>query len=502
MAVPSMRLTGSAISMQHQLNTKSSPSFVDRHELWNAEQEKAARDIIEQMDSRKLDVVRFSFPDQHGILRGKTLTSPEIASALRCGVTIPTSIITKDTAHRSVFPVFAAGGGFDMPEMQGASDMLMVADPLTFRVLPWAPNAGWVLCDTYFPDGTPVPFTTRHLLRRALQKLDEAGFDLVTGLEVEFHVFRLLDPHLGLADTGQPGRPPDVELLSRGYQYLTETRFDQVEPVIELLRRQLATLGLPIRSLEVEYGPSQFEFTLSPTTGITAADSMVLFRSAVKQICRRNGYHATFMCRPRVAGAASSGWHLHQSLTRKSDGCNAFAGEGCGAVLSPLGQRYLAGLLVHATAATALSTPTINGYKRYRPYELAPDRVSWGHDNRGALIRVIEGATGEATRLENRVGEPAANPYLYLASQIHSGLDGVNRKLEPGPPCTTPYELDAVPLPKTLSEALAALRRDECLCTGLGTRFVDYYCRVKEAEIARFNMEVTEWEQREYFELF
>jgi len=161
----------------------------------------------------------------------------------------------------------------------------------------------------------------------------------------------------------------------------------------------------------------------------------VLFRSATKQVAQRNGYHATFMCRPRLANIMSSGWHLHQSL-RNRNGGNAFADPG--QPLSPVGMHWMAGLLEHASAAAAFSTPTLNGYKRYRPYSLAPDRAIWGHDNRGVMIRALAASGDPATRLENRVGEPAANPYLYMASQVLAGLDGLARKLAPGPRPTRP----------------------------------------------------------------
>jgi len=197
----------------------------------------------------------------------------------------------------------------------------------------------------------------------------------------------------------------------------------------------------------------------------------------------------------------SSGWHLHQSLRDRRSGANAFAGEGSDA-LSPLARHFLAGLLAHARASAAFTTPTINGYKRYRAYALAPDRVVWGHDNRGAMIRALGGPGDAVTRLENRIGEPAANPYLYMAAQIVAGLDGIARKLDPGPPADTPYETAAPLLPKSLDEALAALSADDVFAAGFGQGFLDYYVRIKEAEIARYQSEVSEWEQREYFELF
>ncbi|MDH5212368.1 MAG: glutamine synthetase, partial [Betaproteobacteria bacterium] len=160
------------------------------------------------------------------------------------------------------------------------------------------------------------------------------------------------------------------------------------------------------------------------------------------------------------------------------------------------------GLLAHAAASAAFATPTLNGYKRYRPYSLAPERVVWGRDNRGAMLRVLGGPGDPATRIENRIGEPAANPYLYFASQICCGMDGVRRKRDPGAPEQTPYASKAALMPRSLEEALAALRENDCLKQGLGEQFVDYYCRIKEAEIARFNLEVSDWEHREYFDLF
>jgi glutamine synthetase len=363
-----------------------------------------------------------------------------------------------------------------------------------------------VLCDIHFANGAPVPFSTRHLLRSVLNRLGERGFDFVAGLEVEFHIFKLEDTHMAPQFAGQPGEPPSVSLLSHGYQYLTEQRYDQMAPALDIVRRDILALGLPLRSVEVEFGPSQCEFTFAPTKGIEPADNMVLFRSAVKQIARRHGYHATFMCRPKLPNLFASGWHLHQSITARDSGENVFvakddANDGA-EPLSAFGRHYLAGLLARARAAAVFTTPTINGYKRYRSYSLAPDRAIWGRDNRGVMIRVLGGAGDPATRLENRVGEPAANPYLYMASQILSGLDGVDRRLTPPPSADTPYETRAEPLPKSLREAVLALADDPFFREALGPAFVDYYVHIKNAEIERFQAEVSDWEHREYFEMF
>ena len=264
-----------------------------------------------------IKAVRFSFADQHGVLRGKTLSASAAGAALERGVTVTSTLLLKDTAHKTVFPAFTPGGGVGMAEMQGAADILMMPDPSTFRVLPWAPDTGWFLCDLQFPDGRPVPFCTRGQLRKALDRLESVGYEFVAGLEVEFHVFKITDPRLRPEDAGPAGHP------ARGraaHHRLPAAHRAQVRPARRrdpLLRDGLAALELPLRSFELEFGPSQLEFTLAPRVGMAAADAMVLLRSAVKQIARRHGYHATFMCRPKLPNVMSSGWHLHQSLHAK-----------------------------------------------------------------------------------------------------------------------------------------------------------------------------------------
>ena len=493
----------------------SAASFVERHGLWTDEQTRAAKAVDQAIKKNKLELVRFSFADQHGVLRGKTAVAEDAPALMRSGVTMTTTLLAKDTAHKTAYPVFTPGGGFGMAEMQGAGDFVMVADPATFRVLPWsqnnvAPNTGWLLCDICFSNGKPVPFSTRQVLRDALARLKAVGFDYLAGLEVEFHLFKLENPRLAPADATWPPQAPEVSLLNQGYQYLTETRFDQIDQALAPIRRGILGLGMPLRSLEVELGPSQCEFTFRPQTGLAAADTMILFRAAAKQIARRNGYLASFMCRPALANIFSSGWHLHQSLIDRKRRINAFAGDDREG-LSATGLNFLGGLLAHAQAAAAFTTPTINGYKRYRAYTLAPDRAIWARDNRGVMVRVLGQPGDPATHLENRVGEPAANPYLYMASQIYSGLDGMAQRSDPGPSADTPYETEAPALPKTLGEALAALRADAVFRKDFGSAFIDYYAHLKAAELARFTAEaggegrdgdVTAWEQNEYFDLF
>lgn len=479
-------------------------SFVEQHGLRDAAQRAEAAQVVERIRAERLETVRFVFADQHGLLRGKTLVASEAIVALEAGVGLVGTALLKDSSDRTAWPVFTPGAGFGSVEFEGAADVMIVADPATFRVLPWSPRSGWVQCDAYFHDGRPVAFDTRRILRQALARLAELGYDYKVGLEVEFHVYRVDDSRIGPERAGWPGEPPQVSLLNTGYRLLAEQRYDQLEPVVELLRAPLQQLGLPLRSMEIELGPSQIEFVFGAMTGLMSADAMVLFRSAAKQILRRHGYHATFMCRPRLPGVMSSGWHLHQSLVARASGDNAFIGSGRGAgdCLSATGRQFLAGVLAHARGGSVFATPTINGYRRFRPNSLAPDRITWGRDNRGAMVRVVGGAGDPGTRLENRAGEPAANPYLFMAAQIHAGLDGMARGLDPGPASDTPYESGGELLPRSLEEALAALHQDRTLVDAFGQPVVDWFTRIKRAEIARFEAEVTDWEQREYFDMF
>ena len=228
----------------------------------------------------------------------------------------------------------------------------------------------------------------------------------------------------------------------------------------------------------------------------------MLFRSsATKQVAQRNGYHATFMCRPKLPNIMSSGWHLHQSLA-DAGGRNLFAPEKPGELLSTLGRHYLAGLIAGAAEAVAFSTPTINGYKRYRANSLAPDRIVWASDNRGAMLRVVGAANPAAARIENRIGEPAANPYLYIASQLATGLAGIAAGREPPPPVDAPYEVAAAMLPTSLGAALSALADGQVLRAAFGGDFIDYYSMIKHAELRRYEAYVTDWEMREYFDVY
>lgn len=491
--------------------------FIARHQLWNADQMIAVEKIQDTIVEKNLRLIRVAWSDQHGISRAKTLTIPAFMGALEDGIDFNTGPLFFDTANAIVFNPFIKGGGFDLEEMTGCPNYALVPDPLTFKVLPWAPHTGWILCDAYLKTGEPLPFDSRQIGRKALKELNEKGYDIVSGLEVEFSLTKIVDSEINpelLGAPGNPGEPPKVRPVARGYQYQLEAHNDEIDEIIQLIAENIQALDLPLRTIEDEWGPSQIEVTFAPMRGIEAADAMLLFRTAVKQICKRNGYLATFMCRPSIPGFFSSGWHLHQSLVDLETGENLFIPEMEGESLSVLGKQFAAGILKHARASTVFTTPTINGYKRFKPNSLAPDRAGWGVDNRGTMIRVLGGYGDKATHFENRAGEPAANPYLYLASQIFAGLDGIENRLDPGPASDEAYSDEREFIPKNLQEAVESLRESSLFESKMGKLFVDYIIKMKESEIGRYmayiekeqvadyeNI-VTEWEHREYFENF
>jgi glutamine synthetase len=493
------------------------PPFIERHGLWSDERTRLAGEIRHRLDADKIRYVRLAWGDVHGYSRAKTLTIPAFLSALTVGHNIGVATTTLDSAGARVFASFTRGGGMGIPEMTGSPNLTAVPDPTTFRTLPWAPGVGWILCDEYFNDGRPFHFSPRQLLRKALRRLSEHGYDCAVGTEIEWYLLRVAEDHLSAEHVGAPGvrgRPIRTSPAEPGYHYHSESNMDLMQPVLGALGDAFEALGLNLRSIENEWGPGQVECTFAPRNALAAADNVLVFRTATRQVCRRLGYFATFMSRPALKGYYSSGWHLHQSLLDVRTGANLFMPRKADDIVSDLGGAYIAGLLQYGVAGTVFATPTVNGYRRFRPNSLAPDRTTWAYDHRGAMIRVLGGPGDPATRLENRIGEPAANPYLYVLSQIVAGLAGIEGGLRPPPADDEPYTAERPLLPKSLPEALDALDKEPLFRRELGDTFIDYFLKLKRTEVSRYlrsleesatapnNDEPSAWEQNEYFDFF
>ena len=314
----------------------------------------------------------------------------------------------------------------------------------------------------------------------------------VVGLEVEWYLLRVAQDQLGDENIGAPGvRGAPIKTVPPEPGYLLSLRIQHGPDAAGARARSreaFEKLDLPLRSVENEWGPGQVECTFAAGDALDAADNLLLFRTATRQICRRMGYFATFMCRPALKGYYSSGWHLHQSLVDATSGRNLFMPRARGEVLSPLGRQFRrrpaaarrAGDRVHDADRQRLpALPAELARARPRHLVLRPSRR---HDPRARA------APGDpATRLENRVGEPAANPYLFIASQIVAGLDGVERALDPRPAGRRALRGRA---PAAAEEPAGRARRartaSRCSAAELGDVFIDYFLKLKRNEAGRF----------------
>src|SRR5215470_3887604 len=321
----------------------STSSFIEKHGLYGDGQKRQAQEIKLRLEKNDIHFVRMAWADPHGASRAKAVAAPDFIAALSKGYNINVATTTLDSANARTFSSFTRGGGMGLAEMTGSPNLTIVPDPSTFRLLPWAPGVGWILCDEYFNSGVPFHFSPRHLLRRQLRRLADKGMGYVVGLEVEWYLFRVAEDQLGDEHIGAPGVrglpvrtcPPEP-----GYSYHSESNMDLMQPVLSALADAFEGLALPLRSIENEWGPGQVECTFAAGDALTTADNLLLFRTATRQICRRLGHFATFMCRPGLKGCYSSGWHLHQSVIDKASGKNLFMPSGEGAVLSPLGLHF------------------------------------------------------------------------------------------------------------------------------------------------------------------
>ena len=490
-------------------------TFAQRCAIHDAAREAAVQDVLRRVESAGIELVRIGWCDLHGVLRGKTVTAMALERALREGIGMVSTLMLKDTSDRTAFKVFEPGGTASLPGFGYANNLVLMADPASWRELPWTSATASVRGQPWFADGRPVMLDTRRVLQQALERLHAAGFGMKCGLEIEFHIYRIEDTaaQLDPMRAAWPGEPPSVSMIHPGYNLNTEAWFDLAEEPLRIVQHTAQALGLPLTSLEIELGPSQVEAVFDVRDALTTADNMVLFRNAAKMALRKARYHATFMCRPPFPNIISSGWHLHQSLVDANTGRNVFRRDApapgsqpldAASTLSELGEHYLAGLLDHAKGMAVFCTPTANGFGRFRPNALAPQSVVWGRDNRGAMLRVVGACGDEATRIENRIGEPAANPYLYFASQVHAGLDGIARGLKAPPATDAPYAGAGESLPTSLGDALAALQADATLCDAFGRDFVAYFTRIKQSEQQRFEAaeDPDEFQRREYFARF
>ncbi|WP_345963115.1 glutamine synthetase family protein [Streptomyces sp. BRB040] len=486
------------------------PSFVARHGLWDEARVAAAERV--EASLADVDLVRLVFGDPHGLARSKTLTAEAFRGVLRNGMNYSPGPFVFDTGH-AVAVDFLGDHGIGVDEIAGAGNFVLVPDPLTFQPLPGGDaRTAWVIGDEYLRDGSPHPLSSRAVLRRVVDRYTGQGLAPVLGLEVEWYLTRRLDDDPGNTGNGfgLQGRAPRVAALNAGYQFNLDGHYDSVAHLTDPLALHLLALGLPLRSMEHESGPGQVETTFSPMSALDTADAMLLFRTVAKSWCARRGHHASFMSQPLLDAADPSGWHLNQSVTDLASGHNLFGAEGPSGGLSPHGKAYAEGLLDWARELCLLSVPTVNGYRRLAAeHTLAPTRPGWSEEDRSAMVRVV--GHGAGAHLENRIGEPCANPYLAVAAQLFAGLEGLTARPDPQDAATAPAPAPGgAPglVPQHLREALDAFRAGRAARL-LGEPLAACLAKLKESELRRYEAwclqapptpgRVSDWEQREYF---
>ncbi|MFE2581404.1 glutamine synthetase family protein [Streptomyces sp. NPDC059378] len=435
---------------------------------------------LDRLTAEGIDVVRVSYPDLIGTDRARDVLVDHLASACEHGLAFCRAVY-HTTPQGDVVPV---AGGLDA----GLPDVSVRPDLSTLTALPWEPGVASCLGEVRDPaTSAPVPESPRDLLRTVLDRCAEHGLRPVVGPELEYF---LLEPDPA-APTGWRRSPQTT-----GAVYTAGLRADPGNHLLRTLR-QLRDLGIGVVTGNHEFDGGQYEINLTHSEALDAADRAFRFKSAVKELARKEGNMATFMAKP-FGDAGGSGFHLHLSC-ENGEGRNAFDDPAGTYGLSATARHAIAGILAHAPALAALANPTVNSYKRFGPDTLAPWLIDWGLDNRSAMLRVPP-ERGSGARLELRLGDASANPYLLIAGTVAAALLGVRAGEEPPPPLEG-YGYDtarSATLPMNLADALDALEADTALTDVLGKDFTASFLSYKRDEVERFGRHVTDWEFAEY----
>jgi glutamine synthetase len=422
--------------------------------------------------------IRVLYPDLHGVARGKDVPIAEFDYVLEQGLRFCAAVMGTDLRHT---PVVGADEGY--PDLVARPDMT------TMATLPWEPGVASCLADLEPAEGgAPIP-DPRGAVRRAVEDLRAIGLDPIVGPELEFFLVRP-DPAATHGIRRHIDRPSMVYTVG-----------PQADPdgIVRAMTEALGQLGLEALAVSHEFMNSQYEVGLRHTDALRAADRAFRLKAAVKDMAAEHGLVATFMGKP-FNDQGGSAAHLHVSVT--SDERNAFDAPGDEHGVSAELRAFKAGVLAHAAGLMAFLNPTVNAYRRIQPDSLAPTHANWGWDNRSTFIR-IPPERGRGTRIEIRVADGGANPYLAIAAVLSAGAHGVREGLRPPPPVDgDAYRADrrviGRPLPVSLDAALEALASDEVLRRALGPEIVETFLAVKRFEVARHRGWVSDWEIAEY----
>ena len=437
--------------------------------------------VVQEIEETGIDFLRLQFTDILGVVKNVSVPADQAEKAFTEGIYFDGSSIS----------------GFVRIQ---ESDMRLKPDPETFAVLPWRDNgdggAARLICDVINTStGAPFEGDPRYVLKEALEGAEKHGFDVNMAPEPEFFLFRHDEDGFATTEFADHG----------GYFDLAPK--DLASDVRREIIFTLEEMGFDIEASHHEVAQGQYEINFEYADALTTADNVATFRYVVRAVAAQHDLHATFMPKP-VPRINGSGMHTHQSLS--ADGENAFHGQG-EFDLSETALSYLAGILDHAPAITAVTNPTVNSYKRLVPGYEAPVYIAWSDRNRSALIRKPAARVPGATRIEARFPDPSCNPYLGFASLINAGIDGIERDLEaPEPIRENIYEFDEEKveeygietLPKNLGDAVDALESDEVIRSGLGEHVSKKFIEAKREEFTDYLVNVSDWEIDRYLETY
>lgn len=438
------------------------------------------QDIIKGWEKQGIDRVRFELPDMHGISRSKTVPIEHAGSYAEHGVNMYGGTSVLDTRSDVV-------SGTLYNEEKGYADQLLFPDPDSAAVVPWAEDAARFICDARWYDGTPLEATPRQVFRRVLDKCHSMGFEPVLGSEWEFY----------LLDGETHGK------LFEGYHIFNTLRNDWT-PTINRILELMPKIGVSITTSNCEYAGSQWEITFAPGKGLRGPDDAFTFKNGVKEIARLDGHLASFMSKP-WSDSAGNGCHTHISLLDSKTGKPLFGDAKDPQGVTDTLRSFVAGQLKYAKAVDCIIAPTVNCHRRRRRHTFSPTNVSWGFEDRSALLRV-KGGSVESRHIENRAPTGLSNPYLVSAALLGAGLLGIEQGLTPPEPSKPSLPAEDDPsiekLPTSLPEALDAFEAEPAIRDLLGAEFVEAYLVMRRYELSRFADWVTDWERQEYLEMF
>jgi|SRR5215471_1019028 len=435
-------------------------------------EDRRSRDIASQCRSKNVQLVRFLYCDNGSIVRGKACHARFLESYLRSGIGLTVAMQSMNMLDQLV-----AEGSFGP-----VGEIRLAPDLDTFAVLPYAPRAARLYCDMQTLDGRPWDVCPRSFLKRMIDRGRGAGLELRAAFENEFTLARR---------EGEQYAPIDRSLC------FSTIGMDGAAPVMSEMVDALLAQGVFPEQYYAELGPGQQELPVHYAGALRAADNQLTVRETGRGVALRHGLIASFAPKP-FPNEAGNGSHVHMSVWRTRDGRNHFHDPRDRYGLSEAGYGFIGGLLAHLPALVALTAPSVNSYRRLQPRFWSSAYAAWGPDNREAAVRVPSVRRGlemESTNLELKPSDPSNNPYLALGGVLAAGLDGMERKLDPGEPALADPDAMAEAdrerrgirrLPASLAEALDALERDEALRVALGEPLAREYLAVKRSEVRAF----------------